>query len=272
MDAPPAHEDCRPFVHVAQLLADAGVNAPRVLAADVERGYLLLTDLGDTTFASALDAQSAPTLYSDAIDALIRWQARVARSGAARVRRRAAAARARAVSGLVRRAPSRRRAHRCAARRTRPRVRNGAREQPRAAARLRPPRLSFAQPDGDAHPIRACSISRTRFTGRSRTTSCRCCAMPTSNGTRSGSSTGRCAIGSARATAGLPVDADFGDVLARLRVDGRAAAAQGARHLRATAHPRRQGRLRDRHAARAALSAARRGALPRARPAARAAR
>lgn len=74
MDAPPAHEDCRPFVRVAQLLRDAGVNAPDVLASDVDRGYLLLTDLGTTTFASALDAQSASSLYSDAIDALIRWQ------------------------------------------------------------------------------------------------------------------------------------------------------------------------------------------------------
>jgi len=74
MDAPPAHEDCRPFVQVAQLLRDAGVNAPDILASDIDRGYLLLTDLGTATFASALDAKSAPALYSDAIDALIRWQ------------------------------------------------------------------------------------------------------------------------------------------------------------------------------------------------------
>ena len=74
MDAPPAHEDCRPFIHVAQLLAAADVHAPRVVASDVERGFLLLTDLGTTTFASALDAASAPHLYGDAIDALVRWQ------------------------------------------------------------------------------------------------------------------------------------------------------------------------------------------------------
>jgi len=74
MDAPPAQENCRPFVHVAQLLRDAGVNAPRVLASDIGRGFLLLTDLGTTTYAAALDAQTASPLYSDAIDALIRWQ------------------------------------------------------------------------------------------------------------------------------------------------------------------------------------------------------
>ena len=74
MDAPPAHEDCRPFVHVARLLDEAGVHAPRVIAADIGRGFLLLSDLGTTTYAAALDAQSARSLYGDAIDALIRWQ------------------------------------------------------------------------------------------------------------------------------------------------------------------------------------------------------
>ena len=75
MDAPPPHEDCRPFVKVAALLADAGVNAPRVLAQDIGRGFLLLTDLGDTTYLAALDATSAPALYAQATVALVRWQA-----------------------------------------------------------------------------------------------------------------------------------------------------------------------------------------------------
>jgi len=74
MDAPPAKEDSAPFVHVARLLREAGVHAPEVLAADLERGFLLLTDLGDRTYLSALDADSAAPLYSDAIDALVRWQ------------------------------------------------------------------------------------------------------------------------------------------------------------------------------------------------------
>ena len=75
MDAPPPMEDCRPFVHVAQLLRAAEVNAPEVLAADLERGLLLLTDLGDRTYLAALDPLSARRLYLDAIDALVRWQA-----------------------------------------------------------------------------------------------------------------------------------------------------------------------------------------------------
>ena len=74
MDAPPPMEDCRPYVHVAGLLAGAGLHAPEVLAGDPGRGFLLLTDLGSRTYLAALDAKSAPALYSDATDALIRWQ------------------------------------------------------------------------------------------------------------------------------------------------------------------------------------------------------
>jgi hypothetical protein len=80
MDAPPEHEDCRPFVHVAGLLAAAGLNAPRVLAEDLDRGFLLLTDLGRETFLAAMqspacDDARVDALYRDAIGALVRWQA-----------------------------------------------------------------------------------------------------------------------------------------------------------------------------------------------------
>jgi N-acetylmuramate 1-kinase len=74
MDAPPPMENCRPYVHVAKLLAGAGVHAPEVLDADLERGFLLLTDLGARTYLDALDASCAPALYADAIDALLLWQ------------------------------------------------------------------------------------------------------------------------------------------------------------------------------------------------------
>ena len=74
MDAPPDKEDCRPFVKVAGLLRAAGVHAPEIFAQDLASGFLLLGDLGNTTYLQALDAQSAPKLFSDAIDALIRWQ------------------------------------------------------------------------------------------------------------------------------------------------------------------------------------------------------
>lgn len=74
MDAPPPRENCAPFVAVASLLSAAGVNAPAVLAQDLSRGYLLLTDLGDRTYLDALNEADAPRLYRDASDTLVRWQ------------------------------------------------------------------------------------------------------------------------------------------------------------------------------------------------------
>jgi N-acetylmuramate 1-kinase len=74
MDAPPEQENCGPFVHVARLLRAAGVNAPEIVAQDLARGFLLLTDLGDTTYLSALNEGNADRLFGDAIDALLKWQ------------------------------------------------------------------------------------------------------------------------------------------------------------------------------------------------------
>ena len=74
MDAPPEHENCKPFLHVAELFAAAGVNVPRVIAQDLTQGFLLLTDLGNITYLAALNDDSADELYRDAMDALIRIQ------------------------------------------------------------------------------------------------------------------------------------------------------------------------------------------------------
>lgn len=74
MDAPPPQEDVRPFIHVAGLFRKTGISVPQVLAQDVERGFLLLSDLGSTTYLHQLNADSAHTLYMDAIDALVQLQ------------------------------------------------------------------------------------------------------------------------------------------------------------------------------------------------------
>lgn len=74
MDAPPQHEDCRPYLHVAQLFGACGVHVPRVLAQDLQLGALLITDLGATTYLEALNADTADALYRDALEALIRIQ------------------------------------------------------------------------------------------------------------------------------------------------------------------------------------------------------
>lgn len=74
MDAPPPQEDCRPFVSVAEQLLAAGLNVPRILAQDLEQGFLLLSDLGNDTYLSQLNAGNAKALYGDACQALIKMQ------------------------------------------------------------------------------------------------------------------------------------------------------------------------------------------------------
>lgn len=74
MDAPPSHENCEPFVRIAKLFSDAGMHVPDVIAQDLEQGFLLLSDLGDVTYLSQLNQQTAPKLYHDANMALIKLQ------------------------------------------------------------------------------------------------------------------------------------------------------------------------------------------------------
>ncbi|HEY2187721.1 MAG TPA: phosphotransferase, partial [Caldimonas sp.] len=84
MDAPPAREDVRPFIHVAGLIRAAGLHAPRILEADAEQGFLLLDDLGNDLYLGALqraqavgDLARADRLMRDAIAALVVWQRKV---------------------------------------------------------------------------------------------------------------------------------------------------------------------------------------------------
>ena len=74
MDAPPPQENVQPFIDVATLFAATGVSVPRVLAQDVEQGFLLLSDLGTTTYLQQLAPDTAHALYLDAIDALVLLQ------------------------------------------------------------------------------------------------------------------------------------------------------------------------------------------------------
>ena len=74
MDAPPSHEDCRPYLHVARLFRAAGANTPEIHAENLEEGFLLLSDFGNTTYLMALDEASADRLYRDANTTLIRIQ------------------------------------------------------------------------------------------------------------------------------------------------------------------------------------------------------
>jgi len=78
MDAPPPHEDVRPFLHIDGYLRRRGFNAPEVYAEDVDNGFLLLEDLGDDVFTRVLSGDSKLSascdevqLYSAAIDVLV---------------------------------------------------------------------------------------------------------------------------------------------------------------------------------------------------------
>ena len=74
MDAPPPHEDPRPFIAVAQWLIAHGFAAPAILASDLDQGLVLIEDFGDDRLREAVDA--APdeelALYAPAIDLLVR--------------------------------------------------------------------------------------------------------------------------------------------------------------------------------------------------------
>lgn len=78
MDAPPEQEDCIPFVRIAGYLEAMQLNAPRVIDANIDDGFLLLTDLGTTQYLSRLkeDPGAAPQLYGDALQALAMLQSR----------------------------------------------------------------------------------------------------------------------------------------------------------------------------------------------------
>ncbi len=78
MDAPPEQEDCKPFIQVAGYLESMQLQAPRVLEANLDDGFLLLTDLGSTQYLDLLneDSSAVDTLYPTALRALLIVQSR----------------------------------------------------------------------------------------------------------------------------------------------------------------------------------------------------
>lgn len=77
MDAPPEREDCRPFVKVADLMAQAGLNVPRIQEWDEALGFMLMDDLGTGTMIEAVDPDQPMAnqgLYLRAVTALVTWQ------------------------------------------------------------------------------------------------------------------------------------------------------------------------------------------------------
>ena len=73
MDAPPPHEDPRPFIAVAQWLTERGFGAPRIHAIDEAHGLVLIEDFGNDRMREAIDADpdAASALYGNAVDVLV---------------------------------------------------------------------------------------------------------------------------------------------------------------------------------------------------------
>ncbi len=74
MDAPPDMEDCKPFIDVTHRLRNAKVHAPEIIKSDLDKGFLLLEDFGNTPYLDRLDNLAADKLYGDALKALIHIQ------------------------------------------------------------------------------------------------------------------------------------------------------------------------------------------------------
>lgn len=74
MDAPPEHEDVDSFVKIGEFLAQFAIHVPKIYAKDMQQGFLLLSDLGNTSFLSVLNSTSADGLYNKAIDEIIKMQ------------------------------------------------------------------------------------------------------------------------------------------------------------------------------------------------------
>lgn len=74
MDAPPPRENCVPFVAIAKALREMGLQTPDIIHADIQRGFLLLTDFGNQTYLKALAEGNADMLYQRALEALVIMQ------------------------------------------------------------------------------------------------------------------------------------------------------------------------------------------------------
>ncbi len=77
MDAPPEKENCKPFVQVAQLMKEAGLLVPDILAWDEPGGFMLLPDLGHHTWMEQIQPEVPAAnfeRYMQAIDTLLAWQ------------------------------------------------------------------------------------------------------------------------------------------------------------------------------------------------------
>ena len=77
MDAPPQKESCEAFVAVAKMLTDIRLSAPVILHADLDQGFIMMTDFGDRHYLDELKPETANALYGDAMSAIMQMQTRI---------------------------------------------------------------------------------------------------------------------------------------------------------------------------------------------------
>lgn len=71
MDATPEQEDCRRFAATARQFCALELNAPQVLAEDLQQGFMLLSDMGATLYLDVINIENVERLYGEAMDALL---------------------------------------------------------------------------------------------------------------------------------------------------------------------------------------------------------
>ena len=74
MDAPPDKEPCEPFVKIAEVLLKARVRVPEVLAKDLDRGFLVLSDFGDLHYQEAIEGKGRDNFYDLALGEILKLQ------------------------------------------------------------------------------------------------------------------------------------------------------------------------------------------------------
>ncbi|SMN11330.1 COG3178: Predicted phosphotransferase related to Ser/Thr protein kinases [uncultured Candidatus Thioglobus sp.] len=86
MDAPPEQEDCKPFINITKRLLQAQINVPKIMAQNLPKGFLLLSDLGNIHYFDQLKQaditpEHATALYGNAINVLLKLHERLNTKG-----------------------------------------------------------------------------------------------------------------------------------------------------------------------------------------------
>ena len=77
MDCPPEKENLESFLLITEKLKNAKLNVPEIFDVDKEKGFLIMTDLGDNLYSKKLNDETVYCLYTDALEAIVKMQTKV---------------------------------------------------------------------------------------------------------------------------------------------------------------------------------------------------